>query len=181
MAVEKLERKYVQAKEKRMPNPELIAVQNWIIYVQSQLIYFASDGFTNNYKSIMNGTFTKEIMAVTYGNALSEALGGIANKYVFTSYMRNKTDSAAGNMINFLLDKFVSAAVNYDTENELSPMDSKVICLISDNYRKIYNIYSNGKSVKEKLYLRLLLVTDYICGMTDSFAKRLYQELNGII
>lgn len=181
MAVEKLERKYVQAKEKRMPNPELIAVQNWIIYVQSQLIYFASDGFTNNYKSIMNGTFTKEIMAVTYGNALSEALGGIANKYVFTSYMRNKTDSAAGNMINFLLDKFVSAAVNYDTENELSPMDSKVICLISDNYRKIYNIYSNGKSEKEKLYLRLLLVTDYICGMTDSFAKRLYQELNGII
>ena len=24
-------------------------------------------------------------------------------------------------------------------------------------------------------------VTDYICGMTDSFAKRLYQELNGIM
>ena len=29
----------------------------------------------------------------------------------------------------------------------------------------------------EKLYLRILLVTDYICGMTDSYAKRLYQEL----
>ena len=33
----------------------------------------------------------------------------------------------------------------------------------------------------EKLYLRLLLVTDYICGMTDSYAKRLYQELNAIV
>ena len=32
----------------------------------------------------------------------------------------------------------------------------------------------------EKLYLRLLLVTDFISGMTDSYAKRLYQELNGI-
>ena len=31
------------------------------------------------------------------------------------------------------------------------------------------------------LYLRLLLVTDYVCGMTDSYAKRLYQEMNGII
>lgn len=31
-----------------------------------------------------------------------------------------------------------------------------------------------------KLYLRLLLVTDYISGMTDSYAKTLYQELKGI-
>ena len=30
------------------------------------------------------------------------------------------------------------------------------------------------------MYLRLLLVTDYVCGMTDSYAKDLYQELNGI-
>lgn len=33
----------------------------------------------------------------------------------------------------------------------------------------------------EKLYLRILLVTDYICGMTDSYAKRLYQELKAMI
>ena len=38
-----------------------------------------------------------------------------------------------------------------------------------------------GKSEIEKLYLRLLLVTDYIWGMTDSYAKRLYQELNAIV
>jgi dGTPase len=25
-----------------------------------------------------------------------------------------------------------------------------------------------------------LLVTDYICGMTDTYAKTLYQELHGI-
>ena len=30
------------------------------------------------------------------------------------------------------------------------------------------------------LYLRFLMVTDYISGMTDSFAKNLYRELNGI-
>ena len=40
---------------------------------------------------------------------------------------------------------------------------------------------AEGKDEAEKLYLRLLLVTDHICGMTDSHAKRLYQELNGII
>jgi dGTPase len=44
-----------------------------------------------------------------------------------------------------------------------------------------YNYYSEGKNETEKLYLRLLLVTDYICGMTDTYAKTLYQELCGIV
>lgn len=180
-AVAMLESKYARAKEKSMPNPELNAVQNWIIYVQGQLIYCASYGFTKNYQCIMNGTFNREVMSVSRGNALSEALGSIAFEYVFKSQIIYKTEIAAGNMINFLLDKFVPTAVKYDTDDELSPMDKRIIYLISDNYRQIYKIYSNGKDDKEKLYLRLLLVTDYICGMTDSFAKRLYQELNGIM
>jgi dGTPase len=32
-----------------------------------------------------------------------------------------------------------------------------------------------------RLYLRILLVTDFVCGMTDSYAKRTYQELIGIV
>lgn len=180
-AVNMLEEKYDKAKEKGMPNPELNAVQNWIIYVQGMLLSCASFGFTKNYQYIMNGTFAQEVMAVSYGNALSEALGKITANYVFCSSKIYKTEIAAGNMINFLLDKFVVAAVKYDTDDELSPMDKRMIHLISDNYLQIYKIYSKGKDDNEKLYLRLLLVTDYICGMTDGFAKRLYQELNGII
>lgn len=45
-----------------------------------------------------------------------------------------------------------------------------------ENYHK----EAIGKSEEEKLYLRLLLVTDFISGMTDTYAKQLYQELNGI-
>ena len=52
---------------------------------------------------------------------------------------------------------------------------------MSDNYLRIYRKYSQGADDNEKLYLRLLMVTDYVCGMTDSFAKRTYQELNGIL
>lgn len=180
-AVDMLEEKYDKAKKKCIPNPEFNAVQNWIIYVQGMFLSCASYGFTKNYQSIMNGTFTSEVMSVSRGNALSEALGDITSNYVFRSSKIYKTEVAAGNMINFLLDKFVTAAVKYDTAEELSPMDKRMICLISDNYLQIYKIYSNGKDDNEKLYLRLLLVTDYICGMTDSFAKRLYQELNGIM
>lgn len=180
-AVDMLETKYAKAKENGVPNPELNAVQNWIIYVQGQLLYCASYGFTKNYQSIMNGTFSAEVISASRGKTLSDALGSIVCDYVFKSCEIYKTEIAAGNIINFLLDRFVPAAVIYDTDNELSPMDKRIIHLISDNYRQIYKIYSDGKDENEKLYLRLLLVTDYICGMTDSFAKRLYQELNGIM
>jgi len=46
----------------------------------------------------------------------------------------------------------------------------------------VYHIYSRRcEREEEKLYLRLLLVTDFISGMTDSYAKDLYQRMNGIV
>lgn len=179
-AVDMLETKYEKAKDSGVADPELNAVQNWVIGMQGKLLNCASYGFTKNYNSIMDGTFTKEVLAVSYGNALSKALGGIAYEYVFRSKPILKMEISAGNIINFLLDNFIPAAVHYDTEAKLSPMEDRLMCMISENYRQIYTIYSEGKSDKEKMYLRLLLVTDFVCGMTDSYAKRLYQELSGI-
>ena len=69
----------------------------------------------------------------------------------------------------------------YDTQEPKTDVQKKLMTLISDNYKAIYKIFNEGKSEQEKLYLRLLLVTDSICGMTDSYAKRLYQELSGIL
>ena len=77
--------------------------------------------------------------------------------------------------------KFVDAVLYYDTEAKLSDVHIKWMSLISEDYKNIYHYFSKGCSEEEKLYLRLLLVTDYVCGMTDSYAKNLYQELKGII
>ena len=52
---------------------------------------------------------------------------------------------------------------------------------ISNNYKRAYHYHARGKSEIEKLYLRILLVTDYVCGMTDSYARRLYQELTASV
>ena len=80
-----------------------------------------------------------------------------------------------------LLERFVDAVIPWDTDLPMTQVQNKMVSLISDNYKKIYSICSKDKDEAEKLYLRLLLVTDYICGMTDSYAKDLYQELNGIV
>ena len=76
------------------------------------------------------------------------------------------------------MEKFVTAAVRVgDPEQKMDSIDRRMLAFVSDNYKKAYVRQSEGKDMVEKLYLRILLVTDYICGMTDSYAKRLYQEL----
>ena len=102
-----------------------------------------------------------------------------------------------------LLDKFVHAVLYYDYEcpEKLSAEekklcehrkgDKKLIELLPDNYKENYKFEVSKlkaqcaagmeeKLEKDKLYYRLLLVNDFISGMTDTYAKVLYQELNGI-
>ena len=128
----------------------------------------------------MAGTYKKELTSGTDAELLMEALGDIAYRYAFVSKPILKLEIAAETIFNFLLDKFVDAVIYFDTGKKQSAVQEKLVSLISDNYKKLYFICSDGKSEEEKLYLRLLLVTDYVCGMTDSYAKDLYQELNGI-
>ena len=109
-----------------------------------------------------------------------EALRRIAHKYAFSSRQILQNEVSAWTILNFLLDRFVPAALYYDTEVPMNMMEKKLMNLVSENYKQTYHTYSKGKSSAEKLYLRLLLITDFVSGMTDSYAKDLYQKLNGI-
>lgn len=175
-----LEQQFERAKERRVTNPELYAVQNWLVRMQGYLIYSATEGFTSHYKTIMQGRYPHDIFYHTPGEKLIKSLGRIAYEYAFTSMPILKLEIAANTIITYLLDKMVPAALQYDEEAPMDMMEEKYLRLISENYMQIYHAYAKGKSQGEKVYLRLLLVTDYISGMTDSFAKDLYQELNGI-
>lgn len=181
LMVDALEERHRKALERGIAQPEQHAVQNWVVRVQGKLITCATYGFAHNYRQIMDGTYTKELLSGTYGESVAKALGDIAYRYAFISKPILKLEIAAETIMNFLLDKFVDAVIYYDTDKELNAVQEKMIALISDNYKAIYRIYSKDKSDVEKLYLRLLLVTDSICGMTDSYAKMLYQELNGMV
>lgn len=176
-----LEDRYRKALERGVAQPETYAVQNWVIRIQGKLIACATYGFTANYQEIMEGTYKRDLFSGTCGERIAQVLGDIAYRYAFTSRPILKLEVAAEAILTFLLDKFVDAAIYYDTDTKLNAVQEKIIALISDNYKAIYKIYSKDRSDAEKLYLRLLLVTDSICGMTDSYAKGLYQELNGLL
>lgn len=181
-AVAMLDHQYENAIKRNMENPKLYAVQNFLVRMQSSLIFSATYGFTSNYEAIMAGTYEHDIFYQTYGEWVIKALGDIAYRYAFISKPILMMEVSAGTILEDLMNRFVPAAINYDTEVPLQMMEKKLMTLISENYRQIYHYYAkNAKTEEERLYLRLLLVSDFVSGMTDSYAKDLYQKLNGIV
>ena len=61
--------------------------------------------------------------------------------------------------------------------NHKKSKEYKLYSLISDNY-KIKACEKDEKFPTDN-YKKFMLVTDYISGMTDSFALNLYNELKG--
>ncbi len=179
---DRLEEIYLMGKDRHVDNPEEFAIKNWIVRVQGFLLNCATYGFTSNYGAIMGGTYKHDLFYHTFAEKLMDLLGDFAFREVFTSDAIYRMEVSESAMIDYLMDKFVSAAVKYDDSTQkLGTIESRMIWFISDNYKNAYHRQARGKPEAEKLYLRLLLVTDYICGMTDSYAKRLYQELNAMI
>ena len=179
---DKLEEIYLIGKDRHVDNPEEFAIKNWIIRVQGFLLNCATYGFTSNYSAIMSGTYKHDLFYHTFAEKLMNLLGDFAFREVFTSNAIYRMEVSESAMIDYLMEKFMSAAVKYDDSTQkLGTIESRMIWFISDNYKSAYHRQARGRSETEKLYLRILLVTDYICGMTDSYAKRLYQELNAMI
>lgn len=175
-----LEHKYEKALEKGYEKPELYAVQNWVVGIQGKLLNCAESGFIGHYDAIMEGRYPGNLFQDTGAAPMMEALGDIAYRYAFLSKPILKLEVAAEQIFHSLLDRFVDAVLYFDTDRPLTDVQKKLVSLISDNYVRIYFTYAEGRDETERLYLRLILVTDFICGMTDSYAKDLFQELNGI-
>lgn len=181
--VEKLERYYNRACENGYDDPDLYAVQNLIVRVQGAMLTCAVDSFIENYDSIMEGSYKKELLAGTDGELMMDILGDVAYRYAFITEPILKLEVAADGIFDYLLTKLVRALRYYDTDEwkeKSSAVDKKMVGLISSSFVQNYKFYSQGCTAEEKLYLRLLLATDYVSGMTDGYAKRLYQELKGI-
>lgn len=179
---DKLEEIYLVGKERHVDHPEEYAIKNWIVRVQGFLMNCATYGFTSNYDAIMRGEYKHDLFYHTFAEKLMDLLGDFAYREVFCSDAIYRMEVSESAMIDYLMEKFISAAIKYDDSTEkLGTIESRMIWFISDNYKNAYHRQARGKSEEEKLYLRLLLATDYICGMTDSYAKRLYQELNAMI
>lgn len=169
-----------RAKREGIHKPEQYAVQNFLVRLRNHMLRDCAERFGQRYEAIMLGGDDRPLAAGTFSGLMLDVLGDVAYDFVFSSKRIVQMEIAANTIIGGLLDKFVPACLYWDTGEHLSSLEPRLMSIISDNYRACYHRHAEGQDAETRLYLRLLLVTDYICGMTDHFAKRLYQQLNGI-
>lgn len=151
--------------------------------IRNYLISGSAYVFSLNYNDIMNGRYDGDLFSdneQVYQSAV-KFLRKFCIQYIFNDKNILKLEIAGYETLTYLLDKFILAVLPYSDLNQVNnKLHKKIIMLISERYKEIYrDTIKNITSEEEKLYYRLLMVTDFISGMTDSYAQNLYQELSG--
>lgn len=175
----------IEALENYMDLPEDERFHRWIHYTRRWLMHNATFRFSKEYEAIMGGTFQEELFSNVNHTITMKILKNAMVEFVYHSPGILRLELSAQTILSFLLDKFVHAVLYFGCEDDtykLTQADKKCLHLISSNYKNDYQNEIRGHEEDESfcLYLRLLMVTDYISGMTDSFARTLYRELSGI-
>lgn len=166
----------------RKSENEIETFDEWIGIVRRWLIYCAGYAFSYRVNEIVNNNEYHELLSRedVFHKYTHRFLREIEQKHLFpeTTILEIQGEK----IIDSLLELFIPAVVNYDTPNKQTALEQKVISLISnsciDSYRRVAN--NPGVDDVTKLYYRFLMVTDYISGMTDNYAKELYKQINGL-
>ncbi|WP_101774558.1 deoxyguanosinetriphosphate triphosphohydrolase [Pasteurella oralis] len=153
--------------------------------IRTRLMSGAKFIFTSKYKEIMSGKYQYDLFKGSNGETLHQALKAFSYQYIFTDKNILKLEVSGWTILTFLLDQFIPAALYYKGLDDPSyqndhKLHQKLIELISENHKRVYREFAQkAVSEQEKCYLRVLMVTDFISGMTDSYAYELYMTLSG--
>jgi len=135
------------------------------------LIDSIADFFEARHNEIIEGRFNEAIIDLVDDNDCVKNMKKFVSRNVFESQQVSKIECAGDMIISNLLDKFGTAVLNQDDEDDQSSLNQ---------YLRILPAYCDGHLDKNKsLYERLLHVTDFIAGMTDNHSLSIYREING--
>lgn len=129
------------------------------------LIGQATDIFFAHEQEILSGEFDEDLLCRSrYGNDLEE-IAKVTRSSVFQHRNVVNIQIAGYEVLGKLFSDFVNAILH----------DSKKAKLIYHMLPKEYHPNSD-----EDTYNKILRITDYISGMTDSYATSLFQQFSGI-
>ncbi|PWL29315.1 dGTP triphosphohydrolase [uncultured Roseivirga sp.] len=174
--IQSLEEFYTEFKEKDLDHLNL-AVQRFRVPAQRILIESVVQEFNNNLEEISRGEYNKELLKAPRANQIRSAFEELA-KIVFKNKVIIKREVTGYKVIQGLLNIYIPSCYSDNFNYQSKTLEGRLYKTISSNYRYIYENFKD-KSIDEK-YSRLQLVVDFISGMTDSYALKLYQELTGI-
>lgn len=155
------------------PDKLSMTVMNFRVAVQSYMLREAVLTFIERHDDILNGTFDEDLVMASK----AAPLRNVFKKLGFLNFQHSsvvKRELAGEHVLNFLLDTFLSAVLHEN--RSAKSREARLYSLISLNYRYICEHLSRYPN---PVYRNIQLVTDFISGMTDSYALDLYHELSG--
>ena len=130
---------------------------------------------------IVEGRFHGELLDGTEEGELIDKCKKFARTHVYPSAETVKLELLGRRVISNLMDFFWMGAAHAGPgapdRKIREGIATRAYGLISENYRRVFEKNWGGGLPEE--YLRLQLVTDHVCGMTDGYACRLHQEIRG--
>ena len=147
-------------------NTETETVKRLRALAINKLINEASSIFLKHEEDILSGKFDKDLLSLSsYANHL-EKIAKETREAVFQHRDVVSIQIAGYEVLGKLFAEFVNAVLHNNKKGNLV-------------YHMLPKEYNNPNS-DEDTYNKILRVTDYISGMTDSYATSLFQQFSGI-
>lgn len=153
-----------------------LIIQKFRILTQKFMIEGVIEAFSENYDKIMQGKLESELIDVSKISDIRKAYKILQYK-VFDSESILKKEVAGWEAIYGLLKIFITASEKDEFKENSNSLEGRLFKIISSSHRKVFNKIETYNNLK---YKRFQLIVDFISGMTDSYAIRLFQELKGI-
>lgn len=167
-----------------IPEKMSASVLNFRNAAQGFMLVHAENSFINHYNQIMNGEFgINELLDFDEIKPFIKYLKNIARNSCFNCKEVLTLELIGDKVIKGLLDIFIPAIVEATNIEDTRTYAGKLYSIISPNFKYIAKFDYNKNCEREfselSLYEKMQLITDYISGMTDSYAVNLYKELTG--
>lgn len=154
------------------PNVELSRIRATAINAMTRA---CARVFAERIEDIENGIFDKPLIEHTDFAAEHAKLVAFEREHVYNDRRAVQIEYAGYSTIGGLLDMFCDAALS---EKPTRPQKKLLGLLPIDQFDR--PDLPPGTHQRLTRYERVLAITDYVSGMTDSYAVDLYQQLSGI-
>lgn len=149
-----------------------IIIQKMRIALQSGMIIECTNKFVERIDDIIEGKYLKNLLEDTSYNGLCERLHKLDLHNFNSMDVLSKEDEGIEKM-KYLLDAYAKGILLLTDKSTWESPEYQLYQTISPNYRKVA---CKGYFVPQTPYEKLLLITDFIFGMTDGFVHTIYDD-----
>jgi dGTPase len=145
-----------------------------------EMVPSAVETFDAQHKLILNGDYHKELLEdeACSAQTLVKACKSLLRGFTYCDEGILRLEIMGRTVIHDLMDLLWQAAPGFRPDPDPQTYEGKTYLLISENYRRVFEESLQQDSGRPpEVYRKLQLITDHVCGMTDTYACSLHRRL----